>query len=137
MHARLVLLLHGTHCAARMRVMCSNGCASGCPACDGSTRGPIPAFSGGDKGPLTPVPHHIDSGTGKPVQQEPICANALNATVCDPNQRTVNRGAECGAPDDFYFYSPWRRPGSAPVIDSCGTAGGRIPGQGTGGYGAQ
>jgi hypothetical protein len=30
-----------------------------------------------------------------------------------------------------------RAPGFAPVIDSCGTAGGRHPGQGAGGYGAQ
>jgi len=113
----------------------SNGCAIGCDQCDGSTRGPIPAFSGE---PLKPIPGHIDSGTKKLVSSEPICgAKALNATVCDPRQRTVNTGAECGSADDFYYYSPWRRPGSAPVIDTCGTAGGRIPGQGAGGYGAQ
>ena len=46
-------------------------------------------------------------------------------------------GAECGAADDFFYYSPWRRPGSAPVIDACGSAGGRLAGQGAGGYGAQ
>lgn len=67
----------------------------------------------------------------------PICKNPLNATICDPKLRTVNTGAECGGPDDYFFYSPWRRPGSAPVIDACGTAGGRIPGQGAGGFGAQ
>lgn len=115
----------------------SNGCAIGCEQCDGSTRGPIPTFVLDDQGNLTPVPGHIDSGTGKVVQQEPICSAPLNATICDPSQRTVNRGAKCGAPDDFYYYSPWRRPGSAPVLDTCGTAGGRIPGQGKGGYGAQ
>jgi hypothetical protein len=59
----------------------------------------------------------------------PICAKPLNATVCDPTERTVNTGAECGSAEDYYFYSPWRRPGSAPVIDSCGIAGGRNPGQ--------
>ena len=48
-----------------------------------------------------------------------------------------NAGAECGSAEDFFYYSPWRRPGSAPVIDACGSAGGRIPGQGKGGYGAQ
>merc|ERR1711920_603597 len=32
---------------------------------------------------------------------------------------------------------PWRAPGYAPVIDSCGSAGGRIPGQGKGGFGAE
>ncbi len=112
------------------------GCASGCKTCDGNTRGPIPAFSGSGTGPILPIPGHIDSGTGKPVQQEPVCPEALNATVCDPQQRTVNTGAECGSPDDFFFFSPWRRPGSAGVLDSCGIAGGRVPGEGQGGYGA-
>eukprot|EP00656_Telonema_subtile_P029505 TRINITY_DN32625_c0_g1_i1.p1 TRINITY_DN32625_c0_g1~~TRINITY_DN32625_c0_g1_i1.p1 ORF type:complete len:261 (+),score=49.07 TRINITY_DN32625_c0_g1_i1:298-1080(+) len=60
----------------------------------------------------------------------------MNATICDPRQRTVNTAAECGGPDDFYYYSPWRAPGYAPVIDSCGVAGGRLPGQGPGGFGA-
>ena len=46
-------------------------------------------------------------------------------------------GAECGAEDDFYYFSPWRRPGSAPVIDACGIAGGRLPGQGQGQNGAE
>lgn len=61
----------------------------------------------------------------------------MNATICDPQLRTVNTGAKCGAPDDYFFYSPWRAPGYAPVIDSCGSAGGRLPGQGNGGFGAQ
>ena len=42
-----------------------------------------------------------------------------------------------GSPDDIYYYSPWRAPGSAPTIDACGSAGGRFPGQGRGGAGAQ
>ena len=45
-------------------------------------------------------------------------------------------GQPCGSEEDYFFFSPWRRPGSAPVIDSCGTAGGRVPGQGSGGFGA-
>jgi len=44
--------------------------------------------------------------------------------------RQVRRGRR------LFFYSPWRAPGYAPVIDSCGVAGGRIPGQGPGGFGA-
>lgn len=59
-----------------------------------------------------------------------------NATICDPNIRTINTNAECGGPDDFYYYAPWRAPGVAPVIDPCGVAGGRLPGQGTGTAGA-
>ena len=47
--------------------------------------------------------------------------------MCDPNLRTVNVHAECGGPTDWYYYSPWRHPGSAPVFDSCGVAGGHRP----------
>mmetsp|Transcript_48428 Transcript_48428/g.134237 ORF Transcript_48428/g.134237 Transcript_48428/m.134237 type:complete len:262 (-) Transcript_48428:277-1062(-) len=61
----------------------------------------------------------------------------MNATMCDPLQRTVNTAAECGGADDYFFFSPWRAPGFAPVIDSCGVAGGRVPGQGPGGFGAE
>ena len=34
-----------------------------------------------------------------------------------------------GSPEDFYFYMPWRYPGISPVTDSCGIAGGILPGQ--------
>ena len=44
--------------------------------------------------------------------------------MCDPGLRTVNTEAECGSDKDSYYYSPWRAPGSAPVLDSCGMAGG-------------
>lgn len=61
---------------------------------------------------------------------------STNATICDPRLRTANTQAKCGGPDDIYYYSPWRAPGSAPVIDACGVAGGRLPGQGVGCAGA-
>lgn len=126
----------------------SNGCAIGCDECDGSTRGPIPSFEcvkGQDPSScdMVPVkkPHPIQFGP-----QAPICGpkapaprakgNSMNATICDPKLRTVNTGVECGSPEDYFFYSPWRAPGYAPVIDSCGSAGGRLPGQGDGGFGA-
>lgn len=119
----------------------SNGCAIGCSSCDGDTRGPIPLFGGN---PLRPVPNHIDESTGRLVQKLPICAGSggdddastVVATICDPLLRTVNTAAKCGAWDDFYYYTPWRAPGSAPVIDSCGSAGGRLKGQGGGYFGA-
>ena len=90
----------------------SNGCAIGCEACDGNTRGPIPAFecvAGQDPQNCAVIPkpnHTIQFGP-----KAPICSNPLPATVCDPMQRTVNTHAECGAADDFFYYSPWRRPG--------------------------
>ena len=45
----------------------------------------------------------------------------------DPAKRTVNTGVACGADDDWYYYSPWRAPGSSGVFDACGMAGGHKP----------
>ena len=52
---------------------------------------------------------------------QPGCANpnGKKPTICKSSLRTVNTQAECGSPDDFYYWTPWRAPGSAPVIDSC------------------
>jgi len=112
----------------------SNGCAIGCEECDGSTRGPIPSFTCTNVS-CTPVPgHKIQFGP-----KAPICSKtqgSMEPTICDPDLRTVNTAADCGGPDDFFQYSPWRAPGYAPVVDSCGSAGGRLPGQGAGGFGA-
>lgn len=63
------------------------------------------------------------------------CHHPAKATLCDKRLRTLNVDAECGAADDYFYYNPWRYPGSAPVIDSCGSAGGRLPGQGIGNAG--
>merc|ERR1719361_357343 len=127
----------------------SNGCAIGCDECDGSTRGPIPTFQCEEGQPsdscdVVPLkkPHKIQFGPKAPIcgpkAPEPRAkGTSMNATICDPAQRTVNTAASCGSPEDYFFYSPWRAPGYAPVIDSCGSAGGRLPGQGTGGFGAQ
>ena len=46
------------------------------------------------------------------------------ATVNDPKLRTVNRNATAGSIYDIYKHNPWRAPGSAPVVDPCGLAGG-------------
>mmetsp|Transcript_159101 Transcript_159101/g.296432 ORF Transcript_159101/g.296432 Transcript_159101/m.296432 type:complete len:413 (-) Transcript_159101:224-1462(-) len=126
----------------------SNGCAIGCDACDGSTRGPIPTFQCVDGespdscdvipnksakiqfGPKAPI-----CGPDAPTPRAP--GMPMKATICNPDHRTVNTAAECGSPEDYFFYSPWRAPGYAPVIDSCGSAGGRVPGQGNGGFGAE
>jgi hypothetical protein len=51
-------------------------------------------------------------------------AGKPTATICDKHLRTINtHGADvpngpnrCGGPDDWYYYSPWRAPGSAPVL---------------------
>lgn len=41
-----------------------------------------------------------------------------------PRYRTVNLNSTPGALDDIWKYNPWRAPGTAPVADSCGMAGG-------------
>ena len=64
------------------------------------------------------------------------CGNdkTAKATICEPHLRTLNRKAACGSAEDRYYYSPWRAPGSAPVFDSCGMAGGSLWSQGPGGW---
>jgi hypothetical protein len=54
-------------------------------------------------------------------------AGKPTATICSRHLRTLNVNASCGAPDDWYYYSPWRAPGAAPVLDSCGMASGHLP----------
>jgi hypothetical protein len=74
----------------------------------------------------------LDPRKPRPVARSGCVHRRVNATVCDPRLRTVNIQAACGSPDDIFYFSPWRAPGSAPVIDSCGSAGGRFPGTGFG-----
>ena len=111
---------------AGLAVLCSNGCAVGCPRCDGTSRGPIPGT--GDKPPTVP-PTGI--GRNKVGPNGVVCTaeegTGIKPTMCDPALRTVNVHAACGGPEDWYWFSPWRRPGAAPVIDACGVAGGHRP----------
>ena len=81
----------------------------------------------------------LDPSTVHTLHPAPGCkkTNGKKPTICKASLRTVNSQAECGSAEDVYYWSPWRAPGSAPVIDACGSAGGRFPGMGTGGAGAQ
>jgi len=85
-----------------------------------------------------PAPNQGTGGKGGLNTTQGLCPNSAKtkATICDSSLRTLNVFAECGSKEDFYYYSPWRAPGTAPVIDSCGSAGGRLPGQAPGGAGA-
>jgi len=119
----------------------SNGCAIGCDACDGNTRGPIPRF---DPSTGEPLLNFTDAALcaklGKPKgclpgAKQPVCDTTRDpprhvATNCAPGGRTVNTNATCGAAGDVYYFSPWRFPGAAPVLDPCGSAGGRVAGAG-------
>ena len=134
----------------------SNGCTIGCDACDGThnhyghgsqswlydnmTQSEIVKAGLFIKDPFTPAKGMmtLDPKTRSLFNISSNCEHrTTNATVCAESLRTCNTQSECGGPDDYYYFSPWRAPGSAPVIDSCGSAGGRHPGQGTGGAGAQ
>ena len=135
----------------------SNGCTIGCDHCDGTSNhvghgGQSFLYKGMNQTEISdknlsmgqdvwaPAPGEmvLDPASTKSLDIKPNCEHpTTNATICDPSLRTVNTQAECRSADDIYQYSPWRAPGSAPVIDACGSAGGRWPGQGKGGAGAQ
>ena len=95
----------------------SNGCSIGCPECDGVTRGPIPcSHPAGCKGccEMEPIPRPCD-GVRTCQRKMDTCGKGFKATNCNSSTRTLNIGAACGGPTDWYYFSPWRAPGSAPV----------------------
>jgi len=110
----------------------SNGCAIGCDVCDGSSRGPVPNCGNDPTAPCPAQKNQTGTGRNKVGPNGVVCSesNGKKPTLCDPVLRTVNTGAKCGAENDWYYYSPWRAPGMAPVYDSCGMAGGHKPPQG-------
>lgn len=57
-------------------------------------------------------------------RQIDLCGLGKKATINDPKYRSVNRNATAGSPEDIYKHNPWRAPGTAPVADACGLAGG-------------
>ena len=99
----------------------SVGCTIGCKECDGGSKGgsnpnkmvrPLLIF-------LTRFfPSHMSH-----VSQD-RCGSGKKATNNDPAFRTINRQAEAFSADDWTRFNPWRAPGSAPVFDACGRAGG-------------
>ena len=85
----------------------SVGCSIGCNECDG----------GDPSVPSAANPNNIDRCPGQNPDKK-------TATINDPLHRTTNRGAKAGSDDDWTRFNPWRSPGSAPVYDACGRAGG-------------
>ena len=133
----------------------SNGCTVGCDECDGTSNHvghgnqkflyngmnshELNAANRTIPNPFSPPRGKmvLNPATRKGLEIKPNCANPRTTpTICAESLRTANTQAECGGPDDIYYWSPWRAPGSAPVVDACGSAGGRFPNQGTGGAGA-
>ena len=73
----------------------SQGCFIGCKACD-----------------------HL---SGR--RQIDLCGSGKPRTI-DPKYRTLNRNATPDSDLDIYRHNPWAAPGTAPVADACGLAGG-------------
>mmetsp|Transcript_44385 Transcript_44385/g.100236 ORF Transcript_44385/g.100236 Transcript_44385/m.100236 type:complete len:435 (-) Transcript_44385:67-1371(-) len=134
----------------------SNGCTVGCDKCDGTknhvghgfqkflykgmTSAELRRKNLTIPDPWNPKPGEmlLNPKTTKGIAIVPNCDKpTMKPTICDPRLRTMNTQATCGSLEDIYYWSPWRAPGSAPVMDACGSAGGRFPGQGIGGAGAQ
>ena len=70
---------------------------------------------------LRPVPPGVMPKPGEPNPKPVIrsnCGNIVKPRLCDTRLRTLNTQAECGTPEDIFQLSPWRAPGTAPVIDS-------------------
>ena len=86
----------------------SQGCSIGCPQC-------LPTNE------MNPGPTHYGKNTD-------FCGNNMKPTICDPRLRTFGKTKtgwpECGSEEDRWRSTPWRSPGSAPVLDACGMAGG-------------
>jgi hypothetical protein len=120
------------------------GSIIGCDKPDGATRGafiwktinPHTNEGGCDCGEVPCTKTHGDCvADGWWVQQFSHCPtkdgtpydgpkSEAKATICSKDLRTLNVDAECGADDDWFHYTPWRAPGTSPLYDSCGVAGG-------------
>ena len=54
-----------------------------------------------------------------------LCADPkARPMLNDSHLRTMNVKARAGSAEDVYMWNPWRAPGTAPVKDACGMAGG-------------
>ena len=125
----------------------NNGCDISCDECDGRTgqvvhpkfkwtgTGPAPDWEDPTHGIVPDTTHKAIDHGARPddpnSQRLSICKKPKrNATICAPELRTVNPNAPCHSETDYFQFAPWRAPGSAPVTDACGLAGGVLPGQG-------
>ena len=98
----------------------SQGCSIGCDFCLTDPRHPenngsIPTA------PITGNPPHAD----KAGFRKSYCDDPKTGAVLPKRFWTMNLHAVEGAEDDSYRFNPWRAPGSAPVVDPCGQAGGK------------
>lgn len=98
----------------------SQGCSIGCPFCMTDPRHPANNGSIPTK-PIVGNPPHAD----KAGFRKSYCENPSVKSVLPKEFWTLNIHAEEGAENDSYRFNPWRAPGTAPVVDPCGQAGGK------------
>eukprot|EP00656_Telonema_subtile_P053251 TRINITY_DN7659_c0_g1_i2.p1 TRINITY_DN7659_c0_g1~~TRINITY_DN7659_c0_g1_i2.p1 ORF type:complete len:400 (+),score=40.23 TRINITY_DN7659_c0_g1_i2:145-1344(+) len=107
----------------------SQGCSIGCARCMTDVD-PTWTASGappqaGKIGFSTRYCNDTFNSKGAPVPM-------INATL-PKSAWTLNIDAVENSPEDAYRFNPWRAPGYAPIVDPCGQAGGKLPGQVIGG----
>eukprot|EP00037_Helgoeca_nana_P009012 m.79439 g.79439 ORF g.79439 m.79439 type:complete len:425 (+) comp19295_c0_seq1:30-1304(+) len=98
----------------------SQGCSIGCDYC--LTDPKHPANKG--KIPTAPITGNAPH-TDKAGFRKSYCDAPKTTAVLPKAYWTMNTHAIDGAVNDSYRFNPWRAPGSAPVIDPCGQAGGK------------
>eukprot|EP00040_Diaphanoeca_grandis_P011957 m.61133 g.61133 ORF g.61133 m.61133 type:complete len:428 (-) comp22936_c0_seq1:157-1440(-) len=99
----------------------SQGCSIGCPYCLTDPRHPDNNGSIPTKAIMGNPPHADKAGFRKSY-----CENPTTEAVLPQEYWTLNLKAIPGSINDSYRYNPWRAPGSAPVVDACGQAGGKF-----------
>ena len=97
----------------------SQGCSIHCPFCvTDPPGGVIPTYA------VTGNPPHAD----KAGFRKSYCNQTMKKPWTLPKHAwTMNINATEGSELDSYRFNPWRAPGSAPVVDPCGQAGGKWP----------
>jgi len=98
----------------------SQGCSIGCPYCLTDPRHPANNGSIPTKAITGNAPHDDKAGFRKSY-----CAKPSTTSTLPKEFWTMNTHAIEGAVNDSYRFNPWRAPGSAPVVDPCGQAGGK------------
>mmetsp|Transcript_20223 Transcript_20223/g.56068 ORF Transcript_20223/g.56068 Transcript_20223/m.56068 type:complete len:414 (-) Transcript_20223:94-1335(-) len=97
----------------------SQGCSIGCGKCATESSSPTPCHGN--------APH-----TDKLGFRKSYCNSSQKPTL-PRHAWTLNMGAAEGSEEDSYRFNPWRAPGTAPIVDPCGQAGGEYGYQRLGG----
>ena len=94
----------------------SQGCSIGCGVCATMTAGTTPIHGN---------PPHADKIGFNKRYCDPTTPNGTSTLPRVAWTMNVQQEEENGV-NDTYRFNPWRRPGSAPVVDPCGQAGGKF-----------